>query len=590
MALPELFLQELKMRNDMAEVASSYINLKRSGKNFTGLCPFHNEKTPSFHIYTENNTFYCFGCGAGGDVITFIRRIENLDYMESIRFLADRAGLQMPENTIDDGIAKLKGRILEINRESARFFHAQLWTEQGKPALGYLLGRGLTPKTIRHFGMGYSLNSRFGLVDYLKRKGYTSYEIVQSNVAFESRTGKVMDRFFSRVMFPIIDLRGNVVGFGGRVLTDEKPKYLNTSDTLVFKKSNGLFAMNFAKNSNPEQLILVEGYMDVIALHQAGFPNAVATLGTALTSEQAKLMARYVKEVVISYDADEAGQKAASHAIHLLREAGLLVKVLSIEGGKDPDEFIRSFGDQGPARFKQLIESSGNDMEYQLRKLKSQCDIQTPEGKVTYLNGAAELLAELDNRMEQEIYAGRLAEEMEIDRTSILLQVDKNRQKAIRSRQKKEFREIQQQMTGMKDTINPEKKKHLRAANAEEGLLACLFRNQDGQQARRLYEQLPPEKFCTSFNRRVYETIMGKMMSGNGCELVDISGDFSVEEISGISRILARYDMVPLSWEDAEEYSSIILQEYQKFCAENVESAQPQDIQEYLQKLREQKK
>ena len=590
MALPELFLQELKMRNDMAEVASSYINLKRSGKNFTGLCPFHNEKTPSFHIYTENNTFYCFGCGAGGDVITFIRRIENLDYMESIRFLADRAGLQMPENTIDDGIAKLKGRILEINRESARFFHAQLWTEQGKPALDYLLGRGLTPKTIRHFGMGYSLNSRFGLVDYLKRKGYTSYEIVQSNVAFESRTGKVMDRFFSRVMFPIIDLRGNVVGFGGRVLTDEKPKYLNTSDTLVFKKSNGLFAMNFAKNSNPEQLILVEGYMDVIALHQAGFPNAVATLGTALTSEQAKLMARYVKEVVISYDADEAGQKAASRAIHLLREAGLLVKVLSIEGGKDPDEFIRSFGDQGPARFKQLIESSGNDMEYQLRKLKSQCDIQTPEGKVTYLNGAAELLAELDNRMEQEIYAGRLAEEMEIDRTSILLQVDKNRQKAIRSRQKKEFREIQQQMTGMKDTINPEKKKHLRAANAEEGLLACLFRNQDGQQARRLYEQLPPEKFCTSFNRRVYETIMGKMMSGNGCELVDISGDFSVEEISGISRILARYDMVPLSWEDAEEYSSIILQEYQKFCAENVESAQPQDIQEYLQKLREQKK
>ena len=237
-----------------------------------------------------------------------------------------------------------------------------------------------------------------------------------------------------------------------------------------------------------------------------------------------------------------------------------------------------------------MIESSGNDMEYQLRKLKSQCDIQTPEGKVTYLNGAAELLAELDNRMEQEIYAGRLAEEMEIDRTSILLQVDKNRQKAIRSRQKKEFREIQQQMTGMKDTINPEKKKHLRAANAEEGLLACLFRNQDGQQARRLYEQLPPEKFCTSFNRRVYETIMGKMMSGNGCELVDISGDFSVEEISGISRILARYDMVPLSWEDAEEYSSIILQEYQKFCAENVESAQPQDIQEYLQKLREQKK
>lgn len=589
MPLPELFLQELKLRNDLAEIASSYVNLKRSGKNLTGLCPFHNEKTPSFHVYTENNTFYCFGCGAGGDVITFIRQIENLDYWEAVRFLADRVGLAMPEDSLDDGMAKLKARVLEINREAARFFHAQLWTPAGKAALDYLLGRGLAIKTIRHFGLGYSLDSRFGLVNHLQNKGYTAYEMIQSNVAFESRSGKAVDRFFSRVMFPIIDLRGNVVGFGGRTLTDSKPKYLNTSDTLAFKKSNGLFALNFAKNNHQEPLILVEGYMDVIALHQAGFSNAIATLGTALTSEQARLIARYAKEVIISYDADEAGQKAANRAILLLRDAGLQVKVLAIEGGKDPDEFIRSFGDQGPARFKQLIEASGNDMEYRLNKLERTYGLDTPDGKIAYLNGAAELLAGLDNRMEQEIYAGRLAEKVGIDRAAILQQVNRNQKKFTASRQKREFREMQQQISGMKDSVNPEKKQHLRAANAEEGLLACLFRLQDQKLAQRLHEELPPEKFCTAFNRRVYETVMGRMVNGAGCELADISGEFSVEEISAISRILAKFDMIALTVKDAEEYRDLILQEFQKLRAEQLESVQP-ELQQYLQKLREQKK
>lgn len=588
MALPELFLQELKARNDMAEVAGAYVNLKRSGRNFVGLCPFHNEKTPSFHVYTENHTFYCFGCGAGGDVITFIRRIENLDYMESIRFLADRAGLQVPENTVDDSMARLRGRILEINREAARFFYAQLGTPQGKPALDYLQRRGLTAKTIRHFGLGYAPDSRFALVDFLRQKGYTPHELQQANVAVESRSGKLMDRFFARVMFPIIDLRGNVVGFGGRVLTDEKPKYLNTSDTPVFQKSHGLFAMNFAKNSNPERLILVEGYMDVIALHQAGFPNAVATLGTALTSEQARLMARYVKEVVISYDADEAGQKAAARAIHLLREAGLLVKVLSIENGKDPDEFIRSFGEQGPARFRQLIEASGNDMDYQLQNCQRAHDLQTAEGKIGYLNDAAALLARLDNRMEQEIYAGRLSEETGVARSAVLLQVDKISKKSTYTRNKREFREMQQEMGGLKDAVNPEKKNHLRAANAEEGLLACLFRNPSTALARQLSETLSPESFCTSFNRRVYQAILGRMKQGQDCALADISGEFSVEEISAISRILARYDMVPLSEQDTQEYCAILQQEQQKLRAQQTQ--QPQELEEYLQRLREQKK
>ncbi len=375
MALPELFLQDLKLRNSIEDIASSYVQFKRRGRNMVGLCPFHNEKTPSFHLYPESGSFYCFGCGVGGDVITFIRRIENLDYIEAVKFLADRAGLPMPETGVDDTISKLRVRILEINRETARFYHSVLRNSEGKKGLDYFLQRHLLPATITHFGLGFAPATRFALVDHLKNKGYTVEEMIQSNVAVKTRSGRVADRFFNRVMFPIIDLRGNVIAFGGRTMTDQKPKYLNTSDTLVFKKSYGLFAMNFAKNSGEQQLILAEGYMDVIALHQAGFVNAIAGLGTALTTEQVHLISRYAKEVILAYDADQAGQKATSRAIEMLRSVGLQVKILSITGGKDPDEYIRSFGEQGAVRFKQLIEKSGNDVEYRLQKIKTTCKL-----------------------------------------------------------------------------------------------------------------------------------------------------------------------------------------------------------------------
>lgn len=588
MPLPELFLQELKSRCDIVDVVSSYVNLKRRGRNMVGLCPFHSEKTPSFNLYPENGSFYCFGCGAGGDVITFVRRIENLDYMEAIRFLAQRAGLQVPENQVDDGLAKLKAKILEINRETARYFHKVLLSPQGRPGLDYLLNRGLTMHTIKHFGLGFSAPGRFDLVDYLSKKGYRMDEMIQANVAYKAGSGRVVDRFFDRVMYPIIDLRGNVIAFGGRILGDGKPKYLNTSDTPVFRKSNGLFAMNFAKNSGLEQLILAEGYMDVIALHQAGFSNAIATLGTALTVEQARLMARYAKEIVIAYDSDGAGQKATARAIPILRGAGLLVKVLTITGGKDPDEFIRSFGDQGPARFKQLLEGSGNDVEYRLQKIKSGCNMASADGRVAYLTGAADLLATLDSKIEQEVYAGRLAEEIGIDRNAIMLQVNKNRRKLMNSKEQKEFRAFQQESSGMKDSINPEKSANLRAANAEEALIAFIFNHPDA--AKRISERMPPEKFLTAFNRRVYRVILGKIIDGKAFSLTDISEDFSVEEISAVARILARYHSITVTIEDADEYIQVILQENDKLNAEKVISADEKDIQEYLQKLKEQKK
>ena len=371
MPFPDSFLQELKLRSDITEIASSYVNLKRHGRNMVGLCPFHGEKTPSFNIYTENGSFYCFGCGAGGDVITFIMKIENLDYVEAVKFLAQRAGMEMPENTYDDSLSKLRMRIYEANREAARFFHATLLSQRGQSGLNYLRGRALSDRTIRHFGLGFADDDWNSLCNHLKNKGFSEYEIYSANLAFKRKNGNgIYDRFVNRVMFPIIDLRGNVIAFGGRIMTDEKPKYLNTSDTPVFKKSENLFSLNNAKSSGTRTLILCEGYMDVIALNQAGFTNAVATLGTALTNEQAVLMKRYADEVIICYDADGAGQKATARAIQILRNAGLPIKILTVPSGKDPDEFIRSKGDNGPAAFKLLIEKCGNDIEYRLMKYK----------------------------------------------------------------------------------------------------------------------------------------------------------------------------------------------------------------------------
>lgn len=591
MALPDQFLQELKIRSDMAEVASSYVNLKKRGRNYVGLCPFHSEKTPSFHIYTDSNSFYCFGCHAGGDVITFVRNIEHLDYMEAVKFLADRAGLQVPETDYDNSLSKLKGRILEINREAARFYHGFLVGEGGREGLSYLRSRGLTDHTIRHFGLGYAPPSRFALTDHLTKLGYSKEEQVQANVAFVSRNGsRLVDRFAGRVMFPIIDLRGNVIAFGGRILTDEKPKYLNTADTLVFKKSSNLFAMNFAKNCKDDRLLLVEGYMDVIALHQSGFSNAVATLGTALTQEQAQLMSRYVSEVVVSYDADEAGQRAAQRAIHFLRNCGVNVKVLVVPDGKDPDEYIRSHGEQGAIRFRQMLENSDNDVQYQLSKLKSRYNLREPAGQVAYLNGAAEILAELDNPMERDVYAGRLAQEMNIDRTAVQLQINKLRRGRAQNRQKKEFREYQQQVTGVRDSVNPEKFQNLRCANAEEGLIAFLLRNPSDREVQEIWETLSPENFCTAFNRRVYTAIMGKMRNGASCGLMDLSGEFTVEEIAAISRMIAKYSEITLRYADAVEYRTIIQQEQFKLRAEHVTDANAEDVQSYLQRLKEQKK
>lgn len=585
--LPDDFLQELKARSDMADVASSYLNLKRRGRNMVGLCPFHGEKTPSFNIYPENGSFYCFGCGAGGDVITFIRKIENLDYIEAVRFLAQRAGLDMPENSYDEGLSNLRKRIYEANREAGRFFYRQLYTKQGEKALNYLRGRGLSEQTIRHFGLGYSPPSRFTLTGYLRKKGFKDNELVQANLAVRGSRGGIADRFFDRVMFPIIDLRGNVIAFGGRIMGDAKPKYLNTSDTMVFKKSANLFALNLAKNEGSRKLVLAEGYMDVIALHQAGFTNAVATLGTALTQEQAMLMKRYADEAAICYDADEAGQKAAQRAIGLLRNAGMLIRVVSIPGAKDPDEFIRENGDKGPAKFKQLLQNSGNDVEYRLQKLKGTFDLQQTEGKVAYLTEASKVLASLENAIEREIYAGKLSDEVGIQKDSVMQQVEKYAGAKAAGERKKQFRQIQTETSARTDQINPQKADNLRAARAEEALIAYVMNNPDN--AAGVLRKLPPDKMMTDFNRRVYQTVTSRITQGKSAMLIDISEQFTPDETGAIAGMLSKYTADAATGQAAEEYINVILSEHDRISVKQSANADISDINDYLNKLRQKK-
>ena len=588
MPFPDSFLQELKLRSDITEIASSYVNLKRHGRNMVGLCPFHGEKTPSFNIYTENGSFYCFGCGAGGDVITFIMKIENLDYVEAVKFLAQRAGMEMPENTYDDSLSKLRMRIYEANREAARFFHATLLSQRGQSGLNYLRGRALSDRTIRHFGLGFADDDWNSLCNHLKNKGFSEYEIYSANLAFKRKNGNgIYDRFVNRVMFPIIDLRGNVIAFGGRIMTDEKPKYLNTSDTPVFKKSENLFSLNNAKSSGTRTLILCEGYMDVIALNQAGFTNAVATLGTALTNEQAVLMKRYADEVIICYDADGAGQKATARAIDILRNAGLPIKILTVPSGKDPDEFIRSKGENGPAAFKLLIEKCGNDIEYLLMKLKENYNLNTTDGKVAFLNEAVKIVATIESPIERDVFASKLCAELEIDKNAFLEQISKVKRRDRRENIKKETRQIQAELNGQSDKINREHYKKPRSSSAEEALLVYLINNPD--YANSISERVTPDKFSNSLIKRYYEYVLSKIKSGYE-PLTSVSSDFNSDEVSYLYKLISTTIPAASTREAVEEYINVINEESNKLTSDKLADMSADDINDYIMKMKQNKK
>ena len=589
MRLPESFIQEVKERNDISDVVSSYMTLKRSGRYYKGLCPFHGEKTPSFVIYPENGSFYCFGCNTGGDVITFIRLIENLDYVESVKFLAQRAGIAVPQEDIDDSAAKLRQRIYEANREAARFYNSRLYTEEGRAALDYLIKRRLTKKTITHFGLGFAPASRFALVNHLRSLGFTDTELVTANLANNTRSGKtIIDRYDNRVMFPIIDVRGNVIGFGGRRLSkDQKAKYINTSDTPVFNKSRNLYSLNNAKKSGSSSLLLCEGYMDVIAVNQAGITNAVATLGTALTQEQALLMKRYADEVIICYDADQAGMNATQRAIPILRNTGLIVRVLRIPDGKDPDEFLKINGEMGPAAFKKLIQNSGNDIDYRLNRLRTQFDMDSMQGKVDYLNAAVKMLSAVDNPMERDLYVSKISEEVGVDKSSIKEQLDSVMNKKRRSEYRNLHKEIVRNSFGQNDRVNTEHRENIRAVSAEEAIISFMI--QSPENIRYIIYHLGADDFVTSFNRRVFEYIVDRHKAGKPVD-TRMSEDFTIEEYGKIVEIINRYKREFLTRASVDEYIKTIKEESGRMSAEQIGRSGADDFDRFMKQQKEKRK
>ena len=532
--IQEDFLRELRDKNEISEVISSYVNLRRHGSTMKGLCPFHNEKTPSFTVYLDTQSFYCFGCGAGGDVITFIRRIDNLGYLDAVKVLAQRANLPLPEDGFDDGVSNRRRRMLAANREAARFFHECLMSPQGRVCLDYLLDRGYTMSTIRHFGLGYAPNDWHALCDHLHQKGYSMPELVDANLARKSeKNGKVnyYDNFRNRAIVPIIDVGGSVVAFGGRVLDDSKPKYINTADTLVYKKGSGVFGLNFAKNSGERRLILTEGYMDTIALHQAGFTNSIACLGTALPDEQVNLVSRYADEVLLSYDSDEAGQKAVQRAIAAFSKVGVKVRVLALSGGKDPDEIIKKYG---PERFRAIIDGAANDIEFQLNKAKQPFDVTTDDGKIGFMREAVGILASIDSDIERDVYESRLSNDLGIAKESIVSQVRAARRRRRAGREREAFRKIQTQSFTVDKSIAVSAS--LGAVRAEERLIANLVRSPELY--RKLSGELNEDLFLSDFYRRVFQVILPYLQNGEQPDITILAQYFTTDEIGRLTGVI----------------------------------------------------
>lgn len=536
MRFSEDFISDLKFRNDIENIVSRYIALKPSGSaRSIARCPFHGEKTPSFTVFKANQSFYCFGCGIGGDVVTFIMRIENLDYISAVSKLAEWVGLPLPVNKDNGEKLASQRRLYELNREAAKYFHYSLMSEAGKEALEYLHGRNLQNATIKHFGIGYAPESWDALTKAMTAKGFTHEELKEAFLAGTSRTGGYIDYFRGRIIFPILDLQKRVIAFGGRAMGDAKPKYLNTSDTGIFKKSNHLYALNFVKDVKKDCIILCEGYMDTIALHQAGFNYAVATLGTAVTSEHANIVGRYAKKAVLCYDSDEAGRRASEKAAELLRRTGVEVKILNVRGAKDPDEFISKYGAD---RFKVLIDESKGYIEEKIEVILAKHDTTSDNGRV---KAAAELcgeIAKLDSQIEQEVYGTKVADILNIAREPVIREIKRLRKRGAASYHREEISMRERQAVGIGDRINPGISKNPRAASAESQLIGILLNYPE--YFNYIKEKITPDLFFTEFNRKIFIKFMETMENLSSSAKFDASyifEDFTPEETGKIMKM-----------------------------------------------------
>ncbi len=533
-------IDEVLLRNDIETVIGGYVSLKRAGSNLKGLCPFHSEKTPSFTVYPQDNSFYCFGCGAGGNAITFIRQRENLDYPDAVEFLANRAGITVvrdERSTQYKTIPKFdRARMFKMNADAAKYFHKCLFanTPEAKAALSYFVdARGLSLSTIKHFGLGFAPNSFDAFSGYMLKLGYTYDELVAGFLCGRSERGTYYDAFRNRVMFPIIDVSGNVIAFGGRVMDDSKPKYKNSSDTQVFKKSRNLFALNFARLHCQETMILCEGYMDVIAMHAAGFENAVATLGTAITSEQARMMSRYTKKVIISYDADEAGQKAVMRAIKMLQEVGLDVKILKVPGAKDPDEYIKTYGKD---KFGQLLVESKSKFDYNMENILSRYDINLAQDKIKAIHEVEKLISEAYSSAERDIYIRIVSEKFGIEQKSIKSDVDRILAREALLRKKEISMKVKQETQGYSDRVNPDFIKAPAVAKNEETVLGLLLMYPEHRKYVFSQNLLTEEDFFTELNRRIFAYLKQAYFENNDSHS-DIDEVFDTEQMGRITQM-----------------------------------------------------
>ena len=550
--IPNSIIEDIRYRCDIEDVISSYISLKRAGSNLKGLCPFHSEKTPSFVVYKDTQSFYCFGCGAGGDVISFIMRQENLDYVSAVEFLAKRAGITLPEFDMtgrgNEGVGR--ARILQMNTDAAKYFRQMLFDENvGAPARQYLVGkRELESSVVKHFGLGYAPLGWNNLRDHLRSLGYTYEEMAAANLCNKGERG-YYDSFRGRVMFPIIDVSGNIVAFGGRVLDDSKPKYLNSAETPAFRKNKNLFALNFAKNSGEDTLIICEGYMDVIAMHAAGFTNAVATLGTAITSEHARIIKRYVSKAVLAYDGDEAGRKAVDRAIKLLTEAGVESKVLVMRDAKDPDEFIKKFGREA---FRRLIDESRSRFDYIIETVVSKYKLYNADEKIKAAGELCREIASVYSKVERDIYIQKTADALGLDPNSVRHDVNKQIGKNANYEKKRQTEELIRVTSGISDRVNPDYAKKPKVGRLEEEILGILMLHPEYVSLPVGTSPLGEDDFFTGLGRRLFVFIKNKTEL-DGFSVGALPEEFSNDEVSrAVSMQTARRDLT----NDAEAYKT----------------------------------
>ena len=581
MAIPDSFIDDLVGRTDIAELVGSYVRLtKKSGSNMFGLCPFHGEKTPSFSVNADRQMYHCFGCGKGGGVINFMMEIENLPFHDAIEVLARRAGMTVPESGTSDEIAGKRRRMLELNREAARHFHDMLSTPLAEAARDYLAMRGLSRAIVTRFGIGVAPDSWNLLMDTMTKRGYSKQELLDAGLIRSSRKeGGMYDVFRNRLMFPVIDVRGGVIGFSGRILGDGEPKYLNSPDTLVFNKSRNLFALNLAKKSKSGMLILAEGNIDVAALHQAGFDSAVASLGTSLTVEQARLMSRYTEKAVIAYDSDEAGKRAALRAIPLLEKTGMNVKVVDMGASKDPDEYLKKYG---PDAFKVLLDRSENHISYRLLTIQNGFDLNSDEGRLSFLSAAAELLSELESKPEREIYGARVARAAGVSPDSVQNEVLR-RFKARKAKQRKDFEKKVSRPAAVAHTSDrAHKEKNVFSAVAEEGVIRCLVREPT---LIKLTSELgfSKEEFTSEFLAKVYEILTCRIFESRDVREALLLSELDSSEASRLTTILQKPEALP--------YSDITIREYiERIRAEKFKSIEPDaDLLLEIKKYKEKK-